>query len=180
MRRWISKLVWLAAFLLPSAFAQTFVVVGSGTVTPQGPIDGGGNWPLQANGTDYTFQGFAGTWTLLSNFSFNVVSNVGTGTFSLTQGADGVSGTLYTEGTPIAAGAGFELEYTITSGTGMFAGLAGSGSSLVRLISDPNGPPPYSYLEAGIMSLQPIPEPQTALLLGAGLGLLAWRRLRSA
>lgn len=177
MRRWMSVLALVGSFAVSSAFAQSFTVQGGGTITPQGPVDGGGNWPLQANGAAYTFQGYAGFWTLLSNFSFNVNTNIGSGSFSLTQGADSVSGTLYTQGTPVAQNAGFKLEYQITNGTGIFNGLVGSGSSLVLLLSDPNGPPPFNYLEAGIMNLRPVPEPQTALMLVAGIAVLSLRRL---
>jgi hypothetical protein len=77
----------------------------------------------------------------------------------------------------VAGGSGFELTYNITSGTGTYAGLTGSGSSLVRLLNDLNSPPPYNYLEAGVMSL--VPEPSSAwLLLGGAMGLAAWRRLQ--
>ncbi|WP_326532841.1 PEP-CTERM sorting domain-containing protein [Pseudorhodoferax sp.] len=178
MHRWISRLLLLAALWVPAAFAQTFIFTGAGALSETSPPDAMGDWGLQANGAAYSFEGYAGSWTLLANFVYNVNSNLGSGSFSFSQGADSLTGTLSSSGSVIAQGAGFDIVYTVTGGTGVFAGLTGGGNSVARLLGNPNDPPPVSFFEAGIMNLQAIPEPQTGLLLAAGLGFLAWRRLR--
>lgn len=97
--------------------------------------------------------------------------------FTFSRGVHSLSGTATMLAAPVAGGPGFEISYTITSGTGVFAGRSGSGSSLVRLRDDINGPPPYDDLEAGILTL--VPEPAGALpMLGGALGLAGWRRRR--
>jgi hypothetical protein len=178
MSRFLTRLVFLFAFLLPASHAQTFILAGPGEITTTGPISGSGDWPLQATGSDYLFVGYGSGWSLLSDFVFNVNNGTGSGTFSFSKGADSLSGTLTSSGGVIAAGAGFNISYTVTSGTGVFANLIGNGTSVARLLEDPNGPPPISFLESGIMNLQPIPEPETALMLVAGIALLAARRMK--
>jgi hypothetical protein len=180
MRHWFTKLICAAALVVPAAHAQVFSVTGFGSITETMPVDPmTGNWLLQANSNNYALSGIAGSWTLQSDFVFNVNTLFGSGVFSIAQGANSVTGTLSTQGANVALGSGFILDYTVTSGTGMFAGLVGGGNSFVRLTSNPNTLP-VSYIEAGIMSLQPIPEPETALLLAGGLALLALRRMRSS
>lgn len=172
------RTVWAAALAAAAiaAQAQSFTFTGSGQVTPTGPPSGTGDLPLVVINTAYDFPG-AGTWLLQSSFVSNLVTGLGAGTFSFSQGADSLAGTLTTAAAPVAGGTGFELSYTVTSGAGAYAGLTGSGSSLVRLLDDINGPPPFDYLEAGIMTL--VPEPASALLLLAGvLGVVGARRLQ--
>lgn len=176
--RWITRMFW-AATLAVAAFtaqAQSFTFTGSGQVTPTGPPSGTGDLPLMVINSAYDFPG-AGTWLLQSSFVSNLITGLGAGTFSFSQGADSLAGTLTTAAASVAGGTGFELSYTVISGTGVYAGLTGSGSSLVRLLDDINGPPPFDYLEAGIMTL--VPEPASALMLLAGvLGVAGARRLQ--
>lgn len=172
------RTVWAAALAAAAiaAQAQSFSFTGSGQVTPTGPPSGTGDLPLVVINTAYDLPG-AGTWLLQSSFVSNLVTGLGAGTFTFSLGADSLSGTLATAAAPVAGGTGFELSYTVTSGTGAYAGLTGSGTSLVRLLDDINGPPPFDYLEAGIMTL--VPEPASALLLLAGvLGVAGARRLQ--
>ncbi len=164
--------------LAPAAWAQTTTFTGSGTVQPlPDPVPPG--WlALLALGS-YDF-GSLGTWDLASVLVFDTVSGVGAGGFQFTQGSDSFSGSLTSAFAPVALGPGFEISYTITSGTGGLAGVVGGGNSVVRLTGDLTLPPPFSYLEAGIMTVSVVPEPATALLMLGGVAALLGRRLTQA
>lgn len=165
----------LACLLLtPAAQAQTFTFTGQGLVTPAGPPVGP-LLPLTVLNTSYDFPG-AGSWLLSSLVQFDLSSLTGTGIFTFSSGADSLSGTLSTVQGPVAGGPGFEISYTVASGTGLYAGLSGSGSSVVRLLADPAGQPPFPYLEAGIISLVPEPAAAALMLLGVAGLLLARKR----
>jgi hypothetical protein len=162
----------------PAAFAQiTTTFTGSGTVAPTGEVTPPGTVALQANGS-YDFAGF-GTWSMVSGFVFDLGTSTGLGGFQFWQGSDSFVGTVSTALAPVALGPGFEITYTITEGFGSLVGITGGASSLVRLTSDTAGPPPYAFLEAGIISvtLPAVPEPGTALLMLGGAAAL-WARQR--
>jgi hypothetical protein len=97
---------------------------------------------------------------------------------SFVRGADSLSftGSQFTAllGQPIA------LSYTVTGGTGAFAGLVGSGSSSVTLLGNPFGlPSPVPFIETdGVLQLAPIPEPATLWLWAAGLAGLGLRQAK--
>lgn len=174
--RFVQLAVGGVCFVLCSAAsALTFTFTGSGEVTPIGPPDGDGNLPLIVINTAYDLPG-PGVWDLASSFLFNLVTQTGAGSFAFSLGSDSLSGTLTTVAAPEAGGPGFEISYLVTTGTGAYAGMTGSGNALVRLLGDPNLPP-TPYLEAGIMNL--VPEPSTWMLALAGvaaLGALQRRR----
>lgn len=153
---------------------QSFTFTGQGQVIPTGAPSPSGDLPLVVVNTTYDLPG-AGIWSLQSGFVFNLVTGAGTGSFQFSQGTNSFFGTLTTQQAVVAGTAGFEIGYSVTGGTGQFAGVTGSGSSLTQLLDPLTGPPPYDYLEAGIMSL--VPEPAALLLMLAGVaGLAAWRR----
>ncbi len=157
--------------------AQSFTFTGQGQVTPTGPPSPSGDLPLAVINTAYDFLG-AGTWVLQSAFVFNLGSGTGGGNFSFGRGADSVSGTLTTAQALVAGATGFEISYAVTGGSGLYAGIKGSGSSLTQLQDPLTGAAPYGYLEAGIMTL--VPEPGSALLMLGGLLGLASRRCSRA
>jgi hypothetical protein len=168
----------LALCLGAAAQAQSFTFTGQGQVVPTGAPSPSGDLPLAVVNTAYDLPG-AGTWALQSSFVFNLVSGTGSGSFSFSQGADSLFGTLSTVQAVVAGASGFEISYSVAGGTGAYAGLTGSGSSLTQLLDPLTGPPPYDYLEAGIMTL--VPEPGAPLLmLGGLLAIGCWRRAQAA
>lgn len=147
---------------------------GTGSVAPTGPPDSGGNLTLQVlPGTAYTLGGVTG-WQLTSTFTSNLGTGAGAGTFSFYRGADSLFGTITTAFGP--APGQFALTYLVQSGTGIYAGQDGTGSSIVQLLGDPNSPP-TAFSETG--SLQVVPEPATFACAGIGLAAIAaWHRRR--
>jgi hypothetical protein len=172
-RNLLAWAVAASALLSGLASAMPTTYTGSGLVGPTAPPIGP-TAPFLATGI-YDFSGM-GSFSLLSNFDFNFVTGTGSGTFSFTQGGQSFSGSLTTTSAPVALGPGFEIAYTVTAGTGIYSGFTGGGNGLIRLLSDPAGPPPYSFIEAGIMNV--VPEPATYLMMLGGIAGLVALRLR--
>ncbi len=177
-RRWaFAGLVWLAALLAPAAWAQPIGYTGTGQVGAITPVSGSGPAVFLAQGT-YEL-GALGDWDLLSTFIFNVSTGLGTGGFDFSQGGSSFSGTIATTQTVVASLPGFEIVYTVTGGTGAFAGATGFGEGII-VLTGPAEPPFFNYIEAGILNVSVVPEPATALLMLGGVAALLGRRLAKA
>lgn len=174
-----------AACLLAALPAQALTLTFSGSGVVQGPAQtpplftGLNIGPADAS---YTFGAQAG-WTIDVLFGGSLTpigGYVGTMAGTFTRGADSLS-FFGTQLTPLL-GQSIALVYTITGGTGAYAGYTGSGSSNVALLGNPLGlPTPVPFLETdGVFNLTPIPEPGTWALWLAGLSgvVVAARRRR--
>ena len=122
--------------------------------------------------SNYTLVGDGG-WHVDKVFGFNVVSLVGSGTFTLSNGSDSLSGTFTSSKANAAAPT--DLFYSVLGGTGTFAGYTGSGTSSGITEGNAFGLPAalVTFTETGSLNITPIPEPTTAFCLQAGL--LVWR-----
>lgn len=159
------------ALLAATTQAQTLALAGTGTVYPQGEVVDNVE-PLLAISVEATSLGGVDGWSLIAPFDFDYATATGGGSFSLARGDDGLYGSLSTA----AGGPGsFELSYTITGGIGQYAGVTGSGSTVVTLLGF-NGVDGYDYEEIGQLTL--VPEPASGALLLGGLTWLAARRRR--
>jgi hypothetical protein len=172
----------LAALAAPAA-ALTLAFEGQGLVQGPAPalpfIEGLRIGPLDAL---YTLGGEPG-WTIDVLFGGVITPTGGwegqmAGEFR--RGADSLQFT----GTQAAAllGEPIALSYTVTGGSGAYAGLVGSGISLVQLMGNPLAlPAPVPFMEFdGVLNLQPVPEPGTWALWALGLAGVAARCRRAA
>lgn len=172
-RRTLAPVLAAAALAasMPAA-ALTFAFTGQGTVSAA-PTAVPTIIQLAVADTAYQFP-VPGVVSLASVLEFDVVAQTGAGLFQFSQGANSIFGSLSSLALPVAAGPGFALQYSVLGGTGEWSGFTGSGSSVVRLVGDVGGTPPFPYLEAGILSLVPEPAMWALMLLGV-TGLIAAR-----
>ena len=149
------------------SFAGTGTVAGTAQVFPV--LSG---LTMSSATSNYTLGGDGG-WHVDKVFGFNVVSLVGSGTFTLSNGSDSLSGTFTSSKANAAAPT--DLFYSVLGGTGTFAGYTGSGTSSGITEGNAFGLPAalVTFTETGSLNITPIPEPTTAFCLQAGL--LVWR-----
>ncbi len=113
-------------------------------------------------------------------FSFDAMTGRLSGSFEFTDAAD-LGGSLF--GTLVgstvapdifASGGQFSIDYTISGGTGGYAGASGFGLAFLNF--DPTGGF-ENYSEDGLLNISVVPEPGSlALMLAGGLSLLLARQ----
>jgi MYXO-CTERM domain-containing protein len=181
----LSVFVMAAAALGASATLASPLVLpfaGTGAVTPGPGFDPNAPvWPLQVLPvlTDYTLAGQPG-WTMSSDFAFSFITNTGSGTFAMADAfGNSMAGTIATVLDPSNGPfGGFDITYTVSGGTGSFAGFLATGFSEVVL----DAPPvdfPLPFHESGTIFQNAVSEPPALALALLGLvGLIASRRRR--
>jgi hypothetical protein len=158
-----------------SAMAITINFSGSGLVTGPAqtpPVLSG--LTMGSATSDYIVAGEGG-WHVDKVFSFNVATLVGGGNWTLSNGSSSLTG-MFTSSradstSPTA------LLYTVTGGTGSFAGYTGSGVATGSTAGNPFGLPAavVTFTESGAFNVSAVPEPAMGWLLAAGLAAVAWR-----
>lgn len=182
LRRPTSRTVLALAAALATAPALASVTIdfrGVAFVQVAGPPDQDGTLPLivQPAGSAYDFgdAAWAGFWGLDAVFGFNLPSGTGAGSFAFLRGADSLFGSFSSVATPT----GFVLDYTVSGGTGAWAGWFGTGTGSVTAL-DPLTLPTVRTSEVGSFTLA-VPEPgSAALMLLGGAALAAALRRRRA
>lgn len=182
MLRYLSLLLFSAALALPltqSASAQvpyTGTETGSFTLVPNSPTTG--QVTASANGSDSLGGAFSAAVTADLDFSNPMLQLVSNGVFTRDYGGgNSITGAFSGTLTPTGPTTGvFSLPFTITGGTGQFAGVTGSGLEEGSLTFTSPLTADFTSSFQGTV----VPEPGTlALLFGLGTtGLLAARRMR--
>jgi hypothetical protein len=177
--RRLLALVALCGLVVPAQAQMPLsgTVSGDGTLTPQSQFVF--RQDFEVDGDDTLLGPFTGQSSALIDFSdlSHLVLSNGMFTETFQQGT--LFGTVSGSGAVTSPGNGtFENDYVFTGGTGLFAGAAGTATTLGTFIR--NSPTTFTATGSYVGSVA-VPEPGAAALLAgfcfSGLG-LAYRRLR--
>jgi hypothetical protein len=164
-----------------TAMAITLAFSGSGLVTGPAqtpPVLTG--LALSAATSNFSIDGDT-TWKVDKLFFFDTALLSGGGTFNFSNGTSSFGGTFVSARASTTAPT--TLTYTVTGGTGAYAGYTGIGFGFGTTIGNPFALPNavVSFTEGGFFNISPVPEPSSLLLLSLGLTSAAlWRRRQPA
>jgi hypothetical protein len=183
--RWMAlSAALVASFALPAAHAAENVDYfvpygGEGNLVVFDAAAGTGGWVGAINQSPFPVVASPLSFVSSVLFTLDAPSNTFSGNFEFTTTdlASSLFGNLsgsYANADVFNFGGQLSIDYQILGGSGQFAGASGFGLSLIDF--DPTASF-NNYSEAGLLAFTaPVPEPSTWLLMGLGLGLLAWTR----
>ncbi len=185
----LAHLAWAAPVQAQAVPEPLFLpYAGAGNLVLFDPATGSGGWVGSIDAVDGAPGGPVLPLVSVVLFSYDAMTQSLSGSFEFTSAASlGASlfGTLVgstVSANPFTTGAQFEIDYTITGGTGAFAGA--SGFALAFLQYDPLAGAGgvgslNNYAEDGALVLSAVPEPDSlALVLLGGLSLALALRAR--
>jgi hypothetical protein len=182
-----------AAFLLPFAATSShaadtidyFVPYGGeGNLVVFDAAAGTGGWVGALDQSPFPVVASPLSFVSQVLFTLDAASNTFSGSFEFNTVdlASSLFGTLngsYANADVFQFGGQLSIDYQILGGSGQFAGASGFGLSLLDFDPAASSNPANfnNYSEAGLLAFTaPVPEPSTWMLMGLGLGLLAWTR----
>jgi PEP-CTERM motif len=184
----VRLLAFSAAFVLPFASASALAAdnidyfvpySGEGNLVVFDAAAGTGGWVGAIDQSAFPVVPTPLSFVSQVLFTIDAASNTFSGSFEfntvdlLSSIFGNLSGS-YANADVFQFGGQLSIDYQILGGSGQFAAATGFGLSLLDFDPAANF---NNYSEAGLLAFTaPVPEPSTWMLMGLGLGLLAWTR----